>query len=119
MNKNQGPLLTDAEFFGNLLNIDQKASPSLSDAIRRADYAACRVLFADSYIQGDFRPIYVLKYILKGQNLRHVTLLLPKCGEADVISGVEVSSDVSDTRITLRLSCGREVCFDESEWLER
>lgn len=74
---------------------------------------------ADSVAQGDFRPIYIVKYILHGQNIRFVTLLLPTCGDGSPIVGVEGSSKIKDTKLCVKLTDGRELHFDENDWLER
>jgi len=74
---------------------------------------------ANSAIQDDYRPIYILKYILHGQNVRFITLLLPVKSENSVITGVEGSTQISDTKIVIKLNDGSEVCFDENEWLKR
>lgn len=74
---------------------------------------------ADSVVQGDFRPIYIVKYVLKGQDIRLVTLLLPMDGEKSLIAGVEGSTQIADTRIVVKLTDGSELVFDENDWLER
>jgi hypothetical protein len=74
---------------------------------------------ADSVVQGDFRPIYIVKYVLKGQDIRLVTLLLPMDGEKSIIAGVEGSTQIADTRIVVKLTDGSELVFDENDWLER
>jgi hypothetical protein len=74
---------------------------------------------ADSVVQGDFRPIYVAKYILRGENVRFITLLLPTDGGRAPIVGVEGGARIEDTDVCIKLADGRELNLDENEWLER
>ncbi len=74
---------------------------------------------ADSAVQGDFRPIYIAKYILKGQNIRFATLLLPMDDSKGLIVGLEGSNQIEDTKLCVKLADGRELNIDENEWLER
>jgi len=74
---------------------------------------------ADSVVQGDFRPIYIVKYVLSGNNLRFVTLLLPIDGGKDLIRDVEAGTEISDTKMVLKLKNNEELAFDENDWLER
>jgi len=74
---------------------------------------------ADSVVQGDFRPIYVAKYILRGENIRFITLLLPTDGGRAPIVGVEGGARIEDTDVCIKLADGRELNLDENEWLER
>jgi len=74
---------------------------------------------ADSVVQGDYRPIYIVKYALRGQNLRFFTLLLPMdCDRSSIVS-VKGSTQVEDTMLCIKLADGREIHFDENEWLTR
>ena len=70
---------------------------------------------ANSMTQGDFRPVYNLKYILNGQSVRFVSVLLPQGDVENVLVGVEASMKPEDTKIILRLEGDKELCLDEKE----
>ena len=71
---------------------------------------------ADSAIKNDYRPIYTAAHILNAKDIRHVTILYPDGGKELYIKGVEASQDINDTKITLSLSDGTKLDFDEKDY---
>jgi len=68
---------------------------------------------ADSTIQNDYRPIYNLSYMLKGSNIRWVTVWYPDGGEKKGIVKVEAGLKVEDTDICLTLDDGLQFILNE------
>lgn len=71
---------------------------------------------ADSAIKNDYRPIYTAAHMLNAKDIRHVTVLYPDGGNELHIKGVEASQDINDTTLTLVLSDGTRVEFDEKDY---
>ncbi|MBR4889340.1 MAG: hypothetical protein IKU17_09370, partial [Clostridia bacterium] len=55
MNTTTGPLLTDAKFFGELLDSTQPGLEEIPAAAAKGDYAACRKIFGD-YVRASLQP---------------------------------------------------------------
>ena len=72
---------------------------------------------ADSAIKNDYRPIYTASHMLRAKDIRHITVIYPDAGKDLYIKGVEASQDVSDTTLTLILSDGTRLDFDEKNYL--
>jgi len=71
---------------------------------------------ADSTIQNDYRPIYNLSYLLKGSNIRWVTVLYPDGGEEKGVVKVEAGLGIEDTDICLVLNDGLKLTLNEEEY---
>ena len=71
---------------------------------------------ADSTIQNDYRPIYNLSYLLKGSNIRWVTVLYPTGGEEKGVVKVEAGLGIEDTDICLTLDDGMILFLNEEEY---
>ena len=54
--------------------------------------------------------------MLNAKDIRHVTVLYPDGGNELHIKGVEASQDINDTTLTLVLSDGTRVEFDEKDY---
>ncbi len=70
-------------------------------------------------IQGDFLPVYALRYFAQGRDVRVVTLFFPSDEETCPFLGVEASGDVRESGFALVLRDGTRVPFDERAMLKR
>ena len=74
MSKDQGPLLTDKEFFERCINSDLNGLNGLKDAIRRGDYRSCRAIFAQ-YIQRTLNPELFFSCLPQDRDLAAVNII--------------------------------------------
>ena len=71
---------------------------------------------ANSARQLDYRPVYCVKHLLKGQAVRWVTVLYPSGSETAPIAGITASKDVADTEILLQMADGTAVTLNEQDY---
>ncbi|MBR4889339.1 MAG: alginate lyase family protein [Clostridia bacterium] len=69
----------------------------------------------NSFLQKDYRPVYAAQYWLHGKDIRWVTVLYPDGGESAVVTGVQASLDVNDTKFTLQMADGTKVELNEND----
>jgi hypothetical protein len=66
--------------------------------------------------QLDYCPIYCVKHVVTGKDIRWVTVLYP-CGKEPVpIAGITASKDVADTLIVLNMADGSQIVLDEQDF---
>ena len=71
---------------------------------------------ANSARQLDYRPVYCVKHLLKGEAVRWITVLYPGGGCDCPISGVQASRNVADTEIVLLMADGTSVTLNEQDY---
>ena len=71
---------------------------------------------ANSSRQLDYRPVYCVKHVLCGKDVRWVTVLYP-CGKASSpIASIMASKDVADTAIVLNMADGSQIALNEQDF---
>ena len=63
-----------------------------------------------------FRPLYCVKHVLCGKDVRWVTVLYPCGKESAPIASITASKDVADTAIVLNMADGNRITLNEQDF---
>lgn len=67
---------------------------------------------ANTFLTGDYSPIYALQYLAKGSNLKVVTLFYPLYDKDCLITGIDTQVDVDDDNVVIIFRDGSNLKYN-------